>query len=264
MKSQPAGVLAKGVGLDLPLYTQSHAATVGSGMLLRSMFEPPRRSLRKVLYRFTFRLVPGDRLAVVGQNGSGKSTLLRVLVGAYPISRGSLTVSGDIQALLNLNLGFNPDATVVENIMLRGVAMGMRPAKIAGVVDEVLDFAELHRKAGDRLRTLSSGQRMRLGFALATAVQHQILVMDEWIGTGDASFVAKARKRLQSRVDSAEIVVLASHNMKLLQKVCNKGLHVEGGRQAAFGKAKDVIDSYSRSILERPVQPVRNNNKLVG
>ena len=168
---------------------------------MRSMFDPPKRSLRTVLHRFTFRLVPGDRLAVVGRNGSGKSTLLRVLVGAYPVSRGHLEVVGDTQALLNLNLGFNPDATVVENIMLRGVAMGMRPAVISGVVEDVLDFAGLQRKSGDRLRTLSSGQRMRLGFSLATAVQHQVLVMDEWIGTGDAVFVAKARRRLQSRVD---------------------------------------------------------------
>lgn len=212
---------------------------------MRSMFDPPKRSLRKVLHRFTFRLVPGDRLAVVGRNGSGKSTLLRVLVGAYPVSRGHLEVVGDTQALLNLNLGFNPDATVVENIMLRGVAMGMRPAVISGVVEDVLDFAGLQRKSGDRLRTLSSGQRMRLGFSLATAVQHQVLVMDEWIGTGDAVFVAKARRRLQSRVDSAEIVVLASHNMKLLRNVCNKGLHIDSGRQVAFGKAKDIIDSYA-------------------
>jgi len=251
LKSSSAMILAQGVGLDLPLFTQSRSTAAVSGLSLRSMLAPPKRTLRKVLHRFTFRLVAGDRLAIMGQNGSGKSTLLRVLVGAYPISRGKLEVAGDMQALLNLNLGFNPDATVVENIMLRGVAMGMRPVQISDVIEDVLDFAALHRKSGDRLRTLSSGQRMRLGFSLATAVQHQILVMDEWIGTGDAAFVTKARKRLQSRVDSAEIVVLASHNMKLLEKVCNKGLHVEAGRQAAFGKAKDVIESYSEWIRKK-------------
>lgn len=251
LNSHKTMVLAQGVGLDLPLYTQSQTG-MDSGLLLRSMFDPPKRSLRKILHRFTFRLVPGDRLAVVGPNGSGKSTLLRVLVGAYPISRGKLEVRGGIQALLNLNLGFNADATIVENIMLRGVAMGMRPAQVAAVTDEVLDFSGLQRKAGDRLRTLSSGQRMRLGFSLATSVQHQILVMDEWIGTGDASFVAKARKRLQSRVDSAEIVVLASHNMKLLERVCNKGLYVEAGKQAEFGKVRDVISAYRQSIADSP------------
>lgn len=251
LKVRDPMILARGVGLDLPLYTQNHAA-IGRGLLLRSMFDPPKRSQRKILHRFTFRLVPGDRLAVVGKNGSGKSTLLRVLVGAYPISRGKLEVHGSVQALLNLNLGFNADATVIENIMLRGVAMGMRPGQVAAITDEVLDFSGLQRKAGDRLRTLSSGQRMRLGFSLTTSVQHQILVMDEWIGTGDATFVAKARKRLQSRVDSAEIVVLASHNMKLLEKVCNKGIHLDAGKQAAFGKVRDVVASYRKSLADDP------------
>ncbi|MFC3551472.1 ABC transporter ATP-binding protein [Lysobacter cavernae] len=243
---------AQHLGLDLPIFTQEQRnvkATVG--LFLRSAFQPPKRELRTTLDDVSFRLEPGDRVGVVGRNGAGKSTLLKVLVGAYPPSRGGLEVNGSRQALLNLALGFNQEATVVENIMLRGIAMGLRPAQAAAVIDEVLDFSELGEKAGHRLRTLSSGQRMRLGFALATAVQHEILIMDEWIGTGDASFVDKAKNRIRSRVDNAQIVVLASHNFSLLRSVCNKAMLLEGGKLLALGDVDEVLKGYDE-LLHMP------------
>src|SRR5690606_16186020 len=103
--------------------------------------------------------------------------------------------------------------------------------------------------AGDRLRTLSSGQRMRLGFAMATSIRSEILIMDEWIGTGDAAFVEKAKERLQSVVDGADIVVIASHRLSLLYRTCNKALLLEGGRIASNGSAKDVLREYEAKIL---------------
>src|SRR5690606_4194075 len=108
----------------------------------------------------SFEANDGDRFAIVGRNGAGKSTLLRTIVGAYPPTRGALEVVGKPRALLNLALGFNGEATLIENIMLRGIAMGMTPSKAYSVIEEVLGFAELAEKAGDRLKTLSSGQRM--------------------------------------------------------------------------------------------------------
>lgn len=215
------------------------------GLFMRAAFQPPRRVTRTILEGIDFRLDPGDRLGIVGRNGSGKSTLLKLLVGAYQPSRGHLEVQGGRQGLLNLSLGFNSEATVVENIMLRGIAMGMRPAEVYGIADDVLDFAELDDKAGHRLKTLSSGQRMRLGFALATAVPREILIMDEWLGTGDAAFVDKAKSRIQSHVDRAQIVVLASHSFSLLKSVCNKAMVLEEGKMAGFGEVKDVLQQYS-------------------
>jgi ABC-type polysaccharide/polyol phosphate transport system ATPase subunit len=243
---------AQGLGLDLPIFTQDQrSAKATVGLFLRAAFQPPKRELRTTLDDISFRLQPGDRVGIVGRNGAGKSTLLKVLVGAYPPTRGRLEVSGSKQALLNLALGFNQEATVVENILLRGIAMGLRPAQATAIIGEVLDFAELEEKAGHRLRTLSSGQRMRLGFALATAVQHEILIMDEWIGTGDASFVEKAKTRIQSRVDNAQIVVLASHNFSLLRSVCNKAMLLEGGRLLALGGVDDVLKRYD-DVLHAP------------
>lgn len=234
------------IGLDLPIYTQEQRSVRASlGVLLRAAFSPPRRELRTTLDGVSFEIRAGERVAIVGRNGAGKSTLLKVLIGAYPPSRGLLEVKGSRQALLNISLGFNHEATLVENILLRGIAMGLRYMQASAVIDEVLDFAELQDKAGHRLRTLSSGQRMRLGFALATAVQHEILIMDEWIGTGDAAFVEKATERLKSRVDNAKIVVLASHSAHLLRSVCNRAMLIESGRLIASGDVDDVLRQYN-------------------
>ncbi|WP_449465777.1 ABC transporter ATP-binding protein [Stenotrophomonas humi] len=244
---------AKGIGLDLPTYTQEQRTIKASmGVLLQAAFQPPKRMMRTTLEGINFDLGPGDRLAIMGRNGAGKSTLLKVLVGAYPPTRGRLEVSGARQALLNLALGFNPEATLVENILLRGIAMGLKAKEANAIVDEVLTFAELKSKAGDRLRTLSSGQRMRLGFALATAVQHEILIMDEWIGTGDAGFVQKAQERIQSRVESAQIVVLASHNFKLMENVCNKAILLEDGAILAAGGVSEVLARFNALLASPP------------
>ena len=240
---------AKDIGLDLPTYTQEQRTIKASmGVLLQAAFQPPKRMMRTTLDGINFDLGPGDRLAVVGRNGAGKSTLLKVLVGAYPPTRGKLEVSGARQALLNLSLGFNQEATLVENILLRGIAMGLKTRQASAIVEEVLAFAELKEKAGDRLRTLSSGQRMRLGFSLATAVQHEILIMDEWIGTGDAGFVSKAQERIRSRVESAQIVVLASHNFKLMENVCNKAILLEEGAMVAAGGVADVLEQFQELL----------------
>lgn len=246
-----------GIGLDLPTYTQAQRGARASLSLLRAAFQPPKRHMRTTLDDISFSLASGDRLGIIGRNGAGKSTLLKVLVGAYPPSRGFIEVAGTRQALLNLALGFNGEATVVENILLRGIAMGLRSREASKIIDEVLEFSELGEKAGDRLRTLSSGQKMRLGFALATSVQHDILLMDEWIGAGDARFVNKAKERIQSRVDEAKIVVLASHNNKLMRDVCNKGIVLEQGRMTYIGDIDEALEAYAAAEKGAKTPPLK-------
>lgn len=249
--TKTAYLRARGLGLDLPLYTQEQRTMRASlSLLLQAALRPPKRQMRTTLDDINFDLGPGDRLAVLGRNGAGKSTLLKVLVGAYPPTRGALEVSGSRQALLNLSLGFNPEATVVENVLLRGIAMGLTPRQANAIVDEVLAFAELADKAGDRLRTLSSGQRMRLGFSLATTIDNDILIMDEWIGTGDAGFVQKAQERIHAKVQDAQIVVLASHNFGLMKKVCNKAILLEGGRIQQAGDVETVLATFQALLRE--------------
>lgn len=251
-----ACIRARDIGLDLPIYTQEQRSVrATSSLFLRAAFQPPRRILRTTLDGISFDIEEGDRVALVGRNGAGKSTLLKILVGAYPPSRGSLEVTGARQALLNLSLGFNSEATLVENIILRGIAMGLKPAQAAAITGGVLEFSELEEKAGHRLRTLSSGQRIRLGFALATAMQNEILIMDEWLGAGDASFIKKAKERIRARVDNAKIIVLASHNASLLRNVCNKAMLLEGGRLLAFGGVEDILTTYQKSLRDGAAKP---------
>src|SRR3546814_300209 len=183
-----ACIRADRLTLDVPLFLQRERS--GSGwkdLFLGAAFDPPRRRLTRLLDDVSFEIGEGDRLAILGRNGAGKSTLLRVLNRVYQPSSGRLDISGSCQALLNMGLGFNNEATVRENIYLRGVAMGLKSRFLAAQIGAILEFAGLEDKTNHRLHTLSAGQRMRLGFAISTSVQHDITLLDEWVGTGDRS-----------------------------------------------------------------------------
>jgi ABC-type polysaccharide/polyol phosphate transport system ATPase subunit len=241
------GVLirAENLCLDVPAFMQREREATGwASLFLGAAFDPPRRQLVRLLEGIDFEVKEGDRLAILGRNGAGKSTLLRVLNRVYQPTTGLLTVEGSCQALLNMSLGFNGEATVRENIYLRGTAMGLRAAFLRGQVPSILEFAGLQEKVNHRLRTLSSGQKMRLGFAISTSVQHDIMLMDEWVGAGDADFMRKARERLQSRVGGSKIVVLASHSTGLLRDTCNRGIVLEKGRLMHAGDITSALKYY--------------------
>ncbi|MGQ4660289.1 ATP-binding cassette domain-containing protein [Lysobacter sp. F6437] len=238
---------ARGVCLSVPHYVQ-RPDTAGSwiGTLIGASTNRPQRVFRKILKDISFSAEEGDRVALIGRNGAGKSTLLRVLTGAYPPSAGVLDVSGHRQALLNISLGFRPDATVAENILLRGTAMGIESARIRELSREILEFAGLADVAQHRLRTLSAGQRMRLGFAVSTATERDIMLLDEWLGAGDMQFIRKARARMNDRVNGSRIVILATHNLEIARRVCNKGVVLEQGRVAFYGGVIESILEYRK------------------
>ena len=258
-----ASIELRHVSLDIPIYLQRERGANGwARMFLGAAFDPPRRDRVRLLDDISFELKEGDRLAILGRNGAGKSTLLRLLNRVYQPTSGELRVEGSCQALLNMSLGFSQEATVRENIFLRGVATGLRAGFLRDHVDRILEFSGLANKATHRLRTLSSGQKMRLGFAISTAVQHDIILMDEWVGAGDAEFMAKATERMKSRVGGSKIVVLASHSVGLLRDICNKGIVIEGGRVVAFDEITAALKSYHdllsglRNAGEVPAEPV--------
>lgn len=240
-------IRGRNIGLDVPFYVQperqgqSWAAT-----LFYAATSMPRRQFTTLLDDVSFKISDGDRVALIGGNGAGKTTLLRVLSGAFAPTRGSLEVCGTRQALLNLSLGFNPEGTLHENIYLRATAMGIPAAKVRVMAPEILDFAELADRANRRLSTLSSGQRMRLGFAISTSVQHDIMLLDEWFGAGDARFVKKARDRMMSRVQGSRIVVLASHNASMLERMCNRAILLDKGRVVQDGDVSAVLAEYRK------------------
>jgi lipopolysaccharide transport system ATP-binding protein len=192
----------------------------------------------------TFDAQAGDRIGIIGKNGSGKSTLLRVLAGIYAPTQGKLAVSGKVSCLFNINLGMQAEATGRQNIILRGILSGLRRHEIEQQVPGIIAFAELEDFIDMPIRTYSSGMSMRLGFSIATAFTPEILLLDEWIGAGDAQFQKKAAERMQSLVDNANITVLATHNRALMQRICQKAIWLHSGEMRAYGDIADVFQAH--------------------
>lgn len=233
---------AEQVALELPLDMQNIA--VGSKLGLRSSLSGSTRRYVSVLSGIDFAAEDGDRIAVVGLNGAGKTTLLRVLNGAFQPTRGWVRRQGRTQSLLTPTLGFAEQASVAENVYLRGTAMGLRRAQLQAALADILQFAGLSERATHRLHTLSAGQRTRLGFAISTAVQPDILLMDEWITTGDSAFLNRAQERMSSRFHGSRIVIMAGHSTELHRKLCNKALVLDAGRMKFFGAIDDGLACY--------------------
>lgn len=198
-----------------------------------------RSRLVTALEGVTFSLEAGDRLGLVGSNGAGKTTLLKVLYGVYTPTSGRVVRQGRADALFNIRLGFRGEATGRRNIVLRGLLNGWTPAEIESRMDDIISFSELGEFIDLPMKSYSAGMAARLAFAVATTLDPQILLMDEWIGAGDASFQDKARRRMVEMAEKAGIIVLASHNPNLIRRTCNKVLELEKGRVKSFMPIED-------------------------
>ncbi|CAG9255556.1 O-antigen export system ATP-binding protein RfbE [Paraburkholderia unamae] len=198
------------------------------------------RALEEVSLRFE----RGDRIGLIGPNGAGKSTLLRALAGIYPPTAGEITREGRVVPLLDISLGMDENSTGRQNIRLRGLLLGMSDAEIREKQEDIAEFCELGDYLDLPIRTYSSGMRVRLAFAVSTAVDAEILLLDEVMGVGDASFMHKAEARLADLRSRAEIVVLAMHSNSEIRRVCNKALWMERGHVRAFGAVEDVVSQY--------------------
>jgi lipopolysaccharide transport system ATP-binding protein len=174
-------------------------------------------------------LKPGDRLGLIGHNGSGKTTLLRALSGAYEPDAGQVEVCGRVAALLDLSLGIDTSASGFDNIRLRGRIAGLASREIEAKLEEIAAFTGLGPFLAMPVKTYSAGMQARLAFAAATAVEADVLLMDEWIAVGDSEFQHLAHQRLMKLVERAGILVLASHEHELLRLYCNKVMRLEAG-----------------------------------
>jgi lipopolysaccharide transport system ATP-binding protein len=212
-----------------------------------------QRVVVRALSDINLRLESGDRLGLIGSNGAGKTTLLRVLAGIYEPVLGSLRVRGSLNALLDPNLGMNMELTGRENILLRGLYNGLPRSALPRLEDDVAEFAELADFLDLPVRIYSAGMVVRLGFALATAIKPQILLMDEWFLAGDAVFMEKARHRLEEMVRGADILVLSSHATAIIRNWCTRVLWLDQGQIVADGPADDVLAQYLGSVPEQPV-----------
>ncbi|MGF6727290.1 ABC-type polysaccharide/polyol phosphate transport system ATPase subunit [Paraburkholderia sp. GAS41] len=190
----------------------------------------------------------GDRVGLIGHNGAGKSTLLRLLAGIYSPTTGEVQREGKVVPLLDISLGMDENSTGRQNIRLRGLLLGMSESEMRDKQEEIAEFCELGDYLDLPVRTYSSGMRVRLAFAVSTAVDADILLLDEVIGVGDASFKQKANDRLLDLHARAQIVLLAMHDNGVIRKMCNKAVWMERGRVLAYGPVDDVVKAYEASL----------------
>jgi lipopolysaccharide transport system ATP-binding protein len=198
----------------------------------------------KGLQNITLKIGPGERVGLVGPNGAGKTTLLRVLSGIYHPTQGQASITGDCVSLINIGLGIDPEATGRENILLRGVMMGMHPAAINAKTEEIIDFTGLGDFIDMPFRTYSSGMQMRLAFAVSTGVRPQILLLDEWLSVGDEEFKERAEQCMRELVSASEILILASHSRELLLANCTRLIWLDHGQVRMDGNPADVVKAY--------------------
>ena len=218
------------------------------GFISREKGKGKRVSIR-ALDRINLALKEGDRLALIGHNGAGKSTLLKILAGVYEPTGGSITIDGRISALFNLAPGWDPEDTGYENIMNCGLYFGMSRAEIQQKTPEIADVSGLGSYLDLPSRTYSSGMQTRLAFAIATSIDPGILVLDEGLSAGDASFADVATRRIDSLLSRTRILILASHSMDLLQRWCNTAILLERGRVVCSGPVAEVAKLYQTQTL---------------
>jgi ABC-type polysaccharide/polyol phosphate transport system ATPase subunit len=213
----------------------------------------------QALSEVSLELRDGDRLGLIGRNGAGKSTLLRVLAGLLHPQQGGVKTEGRVVPLIARGLGIHPELSGYRNIEVPMRLLGATEKEIAQAHAEVPEWSGLGDFIHLPVRTYSTGMQARLLFAICTAVRGDILIMDEWLSAGDADFVSKAQLRLQSLLSDTRIVVLSSHSLDIIRKMCNVVCWMERGRIVMTGPSDQVIPAYlkgAQGLLE-PVQSVR-------
>lgn len=228
------------VGMDSRSIKKHILSTATGGLITNATKIPSIKALNNL----SFHLKEGDRVGLVGHNGAGKSSLLKVIAGIYQPTEGRLDTEGKVVSTLNLSLGMEPEATGHENIISRGLLLGMSKAEIKSKLAEIAAFTELGDYLNMPVRIYSSGMTTRLAFATITSLDADILLMDEVIGTGDASFINKAEQRLNDFMRRSKIIVLASHSEGMIRKFCNKAILLEHGSLIQLAGVDEIFEMY--------------------
>jgi ABC-type polysaccharide/polyol phosphate transport system ATPase subunit len=247
-----ASIQLDGVSVEFRLYDptmRSVRRQVLEGLDIGGIFSSGERQKKPsiiALNNVSLNLEAGDRVALIGHNGAGKTTLLRVLAGIYEPSRGWARIDGRISPIFDVRLGMDKEATGYENIALRGLLLGMTRPEIEASMEDIASFSELGPFLHMPLHTYSTGMALRLAFAISTSIEPEILLLDEWIGAGDKRFIEKAQERLLNLIGHSNILVVASHRLKLVRELCNKAVLLERGSIKKFGPAEEILDAYER------------------
>lgn len=196
----------------------------------------------------SFKLNQGDRLGILGMNGAGKSTLLKVIAGVLKATKGSVKTRGKIVPLLELGAGFDKQYTGAENIYLYGSVLGYSKSFINEKYDEIVEFSELGDFINVPIKNYSSGMKARLGFAIATVVDPEILILDEVLAVGDAKFRKKSEAKIQGMFDKGVTVLFVSHSLKQVKRICNKAMILDHGKLLSFGDIEPISEQYRQML----------------
>lgn len=242
-------ITVENVSVDFPIYGGSSRSLkkrlIRAGTGGRLARDAGNRICVRALNDVSLEIEDGDRLGIVGPNGAGKTTLLRVLAGVYEPAHGIVRRDGQVSTLFDVTLGMDMEATGYENILLRGLFLGLHPREARGMMDEIAEFTDLGDYLAMPMRTYSTGMRLRLSLAVSTCFNPEILLMDEWIGMGDAHFLEKAKLRMDRFVGRSSILVIASHSEALIERLCTRAVLLDQGNVKAIGSVEDVLQRYS-------------------
>ncbi|MBB5692381.1 ABC transporter ATP-binding protein [Muricoccus pecuniae] len=241
-----ARIEAKDLRVEFPLYhlgARSLKKRLLARAAVRVRTDEANRVVVSALRDLNFRIESGERVALVGRNGAGKTTLLRSLAGIYEPVGGELRIEGSVGSLIDPAAGMDPDSTGRENVRLRALYRNLDLAGQAALEEEVTAFAGLGEFMDVPIKGYSAGMSIRLAFAIATAMQPQVLLMDEWFMAGDAAFMEKAEARLVNLISGADIMVIATHDMDIARRWCTRAIRLDAGRIVADGPVEPVISA---------------------
>ncbi len=229
-------------------------------VIFRKKFHEEFRALRNI----NITINKGEVVGVIGRNGAGKSTLLKILSGTLDKTSGKIKVNGKVSAILELGTGFHPEYTGRENIYNGGMVLGMSKKEIDRKIQSIIEFSELEEFIDRPLKTYSDGMKTRLTFSVATAIEPQILIIDEALAAGDSFFINKCIKRITELCQSGATVLFVSHNTFLVQRLCNRAIWIEKGKIKADGDPVEICQEYELGVMQEVNKRLKIENKTIG
>lgn len=216
--------------------------------LTKRQYVPQKKAQLNALSNVNITINIGERVGIIGLNGAGKSTLLKVISGILRPTAGEIVVNGSIQPLIEIGAGFDPEFTGRENIYLNSYMLGFTKDEVRQHEQEIIDFTDLGTFIDTPIKYYSSGMSVRLAFSIATIIKPEILVFDEMLAAGDASFIDKAKKRIDDLINKAKVMVIVSHDLNVIKTTCTRCILMEKGQVAFDGSPTDAIQQYLNSI----------------
>jgi len=239
-----AQLVFNGASLLVPTRSSINKGGIGGKIIKRD-----KRNYVCSVDNLSLTIKNGDRVALIGQNGSGKSSLLRLAAGIYTPTSGSVSASGKIATLFSTTVGLSLEASAKNNIRDAAILFGIPKSKIDKLVEEIIEFSELQNFSDMPMRLYSSGMRARMGYGLATSQNSEILLIDEVFGTGDAKFYAKAKTRLEKKMEESCILLMATHSENIIKSFCNKAIWMHKGKLMGFGDVSETLENYKSFTL---------------